>query len=69
MKRIKMKVEISEENYIKILQRTEEEIADYVFNAACQSVCHPCGYGFYSPIVYKEEGKCYASWECYDSCD
>lgn len=69
MNSIKMKVEISEKDYDELARRNMKEVADYVLNIACQSTFHPCGYGFYSPIVYKEDGKCYASWGCYDSCD
>ena len=69
MKLIKIKREISETNYIKLMQRTKEQINDYVLNAANNSTLPPCGYGFYNPQICKEDGKYYATWECYDSCD
>lgn len=63
------KVKISENDYNKLLQRSKEEIEDYVLNVAYKSPFSPCGYGFDSPKVFEENGICYASWRYWDSCD
>ena len=69
MEYIKMEREIPEDDYNKLVQSPKKDVDDYILNIAYKSTFHPCGYGFYSPVIYKEDGKCYASWRCYDSCD
>ena len=69
MEYIKTQIEIPENDYNKLIQRTKEDIEDYVLNIAYKSSYHPCGYGFSYPKVFKEDDICYASWMHYDSCD
>ena len=66
---ITTKIKISENDYNKLLQRSKEEIEDYVLNVAYKSPFNPCGYGFDYPSIFKEDDICYASWKHWDSCD
>lgn len=63
------KIKISENDYNKLIQRSKEEIEDYVLNVAYKSPFNPCGYGFDNPSIFKEDGIYYASWKYWDSCD
>ena len=69
MNYVKSKVKIPEDDYNKLIKRSKEEIEDYVMNVAYNSLFQPCAYGFYLPMIFKENGICYASRGHYDSCD
>jgi hypothetical protein len=62
-------INISEDDYNKLLRLTKEEAFCFMANVAEHSPFHPCGYGFNSPKFYEENGKYYVSWQRWSSCD
>ena len=63
------KVKITEDEYNKLLQCSNEEARDYIADIAVKSAFHPAGYGFYAPMFFKQGDEYFVSWEHYNSCD
>lgn len=61
--------QISELDFNRLMEKTQGERWDYVYEYACKTGPDPRGYDFWSPRVYSENGVYYISWQCYDSCD
>ena len=66
---ITSKVKITEEEYNRLLKLQKEEVKDYIAGVAVKSAFHPAGYGFYTPMFYKQGDEHFVSWEHYASCD
>lgn len=66
---LKSKVQITQDEYNKLLQCSQVEIHDYISEIANKSTYPPCGYGFFSPCLCKEGENYFVSWEHLNSCD
>ena len=63
------KVQITEEEFNNLLKLSREEVRDYIADIAVKRMWHPAGYGFYSPMFFKQADEYFVSWEHFDSCD
>lgn len=66
---IKTMMNISEEDYNKLLKCSKEEVENFVAEVSNKSPFPACGYGLFSPSFFEENGKYYVSWERFSSCD
>lgn len=66
---VKSQVKIAKDDYNKLIQSSYRHIYDYVLDKANNSPYPSCGYGFYSPKLFIQNGEFYVSWEHFDSCD
>ena len=66
---IKSIVEINKDFYEKIKNADKEAASQMMLGIVVDSCYHPCGYGYYSPMIYEEDGKYYFSWVHGSSCD
>lgn len=67
------KQEISKEDYEKLVEMKKTSIKDFfqaIEDLAWLSPFPPNAYGCQLPKeVYEKDGKYFASWSCWDSCD
>ncbi|MGL5330688.1 MAG: hypothetical protein ACRDD7_15580 [Peptostreptococcaceae bacterium] len=64
------KQEITKELYDKLKSFNRGDLSRYIENEiAVESEYHPAGYGFSSPELLEIDGKYYAKWMHWDSCD
>ena len=61
--------EINQLDYNRLLTSSYSDLYSYILEKANDSAYPACGYGFYSPRMYRKDNRCYISWEHYDSCD
>ena len=70
---IKMEYKISEEKYNKLIElknTNTKEFHEGIEEIACSSPFPPNAYGCEIPMdVFEKDGKYYASWNRYSSCD
>ena len=72
MSYIKSKAEITEEEYNRInaIKEDRKTFHEMIEDIAYRKGFHPNAYGCELPMsVYEENGKYYASWNRWDSCD
>lgn len=62
-------VEIEKEFYEKIKNADKEAADEMMIGIAIKRGFNPAGYGFYSPMLYEQNGKYYFSWLHGESCD
>lgn len=66
---VKTMIKISEDDYNKLLQCSKEDAYCYIAEISNKSPFPACGYGFSDPEFFEENGKYYASWRRWGSCD
>ena len=66
---IETRKEITKEEFEHLTTRDLDEFYDYIKNIAARSAYHPAGYSFLMPKIMHIDGKYYASWQHYDTCD
>lgn len=63
------RVEIDKEEYDRIASDSEGMRREAIAQIAIMSGYHPAGYSCSRPRVEEKDGKYYAVWERYSSCD
>lgn len=65
---ITMRVEIPIEDYINYKDKDYKDLSEFIESVASTTVFPPNAYGCYPLRVLEENGKCFATWERYESC-